>query len=85
MKKIKPVLSKKHLKHARKVASSSDYENFRAKIILEHWNAERPHFGGGGPHRYNTAKDKECCYCGRPRDWKCVNAGFVASEVVGEY
>jgi len=59
-----------------------DNDTLMAKLLLECWNAERPHFGGVGPHRYD-GKDKNCCYCNRPKNWKPVNAGMEACLVHG--
>jgi hypothetical protein len=50
------------------------------KAILELWNAETPHFGGSGPHRYE-GKSKNCVYCNRPKNWKNCNVGLLASEL----
>lgn len=37
--------------------------------VLKMWNDDKPHFGGGMPHRYD-AGSKECSYCLRPKDWE---------------
>lgn len=54
-----------------------------AKLLIECWNAETPHFGGSGPHRYD-GNDKQCCYCNRPKDYKPLHSSFVASEICDE-
>lgn len=68
----------KHVKQALK--AEREYKHLMFKLLIECWNDENPHFGGDMPHRYD-GKEKECCYCGRPKDWKPINAGFIASEL----
>jgi hypothetical protein len=51
------------------------------KLLLECWNAETPHFGGCGPHRYDN-NSKYCGYCNRPKDWAKVNASYSANEIL---
>lgn len=53
------------------------------KLLLECWNAETPHFGGAGPHRYDGA-EKKCAYCNRPIDWEPKHASYFASELAAE-
>lgn len=53
-------------------------ETLPAKLILECWNAERPHFGGAAGHRYD-GNSRTCAYCFRPKTWKPVNAGYHSS------
>jgi len=49
--------------------------------VLLQWNADRPHFGGSGPHRYDGS-DKECSYCLRPLNWKNVDVPKRDSRAV---
>lgn len=56
------------------------------KLLLECWNAEAPHFGGGDggmPHRYD-GNLKRCAYCLRPKRWKQANPGFIAGHTPGD-
>ena len=50
------------------------------KLLVECWNDDRPHFGGGMPHRYD-GKAKRCSYCDRPINWKPINAGYIAGMI----
>jgi hypothetical protein len=77
MSEYKNPLNKKQMGLVRELLKNKD---FLLKGILEQWNAETPHFGGVGPHRYN-GKDKECCYCLRPKTWTFQNAGLYARIV----
>lgn len=65
----------------KRMLKSEDYQVCLLKLLLECWNAETPHFGGCGPHRYD-GQSKTCSYCGRPKSWKPVNPGYVAGEVL---
>jgi hypothetical protein len=56
-------------------------QHIMIKLLLECWNANTPHFGGDGPHRYD-GKDRKCAYCSRPKDWVNVNPGVAASEIL---
>ena len=51
---------KKQLKEASKEMGMTEKE------VLKLWDAEKPHFGGSGPHRY---EDVECVYCLRPENY----------------
>ena len=53
------------------------------KLLIDCWNAERPHFNNSGPHRYDGS-DKECAYCCRPKDWKKSNSLFLAELLTEE-
>lgn len=59
-------------------------DQLKLKLIIECWNAETPHFGGAGPHRYD-GREKRCAYCARPKDWKALNSGWWASELLSEW
>lgn len=58
----------------------SDFSNFKAAVralkvpafeVFKIWNADKPHFGGTAPHRFEFQDGKhECVYCLRPRDWR---------------
>lgn len=73
-------MHKSHLKRAKKILRAGKNEFLFFKLLLECWNAETPHFGGDGPHRYDD-NSKLCGYCDRPKNWKPGNAGYYASEL----
>lgn len=56
---------------------------FLIQLIMKDWNAETPHFGGIGPHRYD-GNEKECSYCLRPKDWKPVAGSGYFAELFDE-
>lgn len=56
------------------------HKNIGVKLLLECWNADTPHFGGGMPHRYDGS-DKECAYCLRPKTWKKINPGLAVGFI----
>lgn len=58
-----PSKFKKALKDASEELGKTEEE------VLKLWNDDKPHFGGGRPHRYDGGDD-ECSYCLRPKDWK---------------
>ncbi len=72
---------KTQISQVRKQLKNDDMQVCLAKLLLECWNAETPHFGGCGPHRYDGT-DKFCAYCNRPKNWKPQNAGYLAGQVV---
>ncbi len=73
-------MNKRVIKQVTKTFFDDDYRQLLLKLMLECWNAKTPHFGGGGPHRYD-GKSKKCGYCNRPINWKPVNPSFAASEI----
>lgn len=72
-------MKKTHINAARKVFKKAPFQ--LAKLLLECWNDENPHFGRSMPHRYDGVK-KFCSYCGRPKDWVKVNPGTFCTSIV---
>lgn len=62
-------------------ATGEDFRCGMIKLLIECWNHDTPHFGGCGPHRYD-GNEKLCAYCNRPKNWKKVNAGYYAGELL---
>ena len=60
---------------------NEDMRHCLLKLMLECWNAETPHFGGVGSHRYE-GKSQACVYCNRPRNWAPINAGVTAGDLL---
>jgi hypothetical protein len=58
-----------------------DNQPLMIKMLLELWNAERPHFGGVAPHRYD-GRSNRCWYCSRPKKWAKVNALKQTDEIL---
>jgi hypothetical protein len=63
------------------IKTVEDCDHLLIKLLIECWNAESPHFGGAMPHRYDGI-EKTCSYCTRPKDWKPVNAGYYAGQIL---
>lgn len=55
-------------KHRKLLKLAAKEKGVSEDEILKMWNADKPHFGGDGPHRYDDGA-KECSYCLRPKDW----------------
>lgn len=70
-------------RHLRLLRTASLNDAVVFKLVLECWNAEHPHFGGNGPHRYDEGA-RECGYCFRPVDWVPMNAGVVANDLAAK-
>jgi len=71
----------KGAKQLAKVFSDKNYESRVLKLLIDCWNEPKPHFGGDGPHRYDS-KSKICCYCGRPKGWKPISPLTVIDDVL---